>query len=128
MKKNLFALILILIFVGLFAQEPADNIQGKVYIWSDSQQEYIPVGPYQNVTVTLYYDNGTVFETATVQTNQSSFYSHNFYDQYNNSSYCDEVKVIFRSVSITESYDGIVSIDIYYDLEQPVPDPEPNND
>lgn len=136
MKKKYITVIAILTIcflsnLGLLAQivtfeenpdGSASNIQGKVYIWDDNINGYLPAGPNLPVHCKLYYDGGQViFEEVTVYTNTNSFYSHNFSDRYGNWAYCDEVEVVFQGNHYSEYYDGIVRIDIYY--RYPIHDP-----
>ena len=139
-KKNIcviaIATICLLSNLGLIAQivtfeqnpeSSASNIQGKVYIWDDVLNAYIPAGPDKHVICRLYYNGGQeIFEEVTVYTNSVSFYSHNFTDRYGNYQYCDLVEVVFQGNSYSEYYDGIVRIDIYYRpiYDPTIPDPE----
>ena len=57
-------------------------------------------------------------------TDSNGFYSYNF----STTTGAEYVTAKYQSLTIEEEFDGIVRIDIYWDLIQPEPDPEPNND
>ena len=133
-KKNMIVIAIMAILVlgaavlfadiVTFSLQPdaeATNIQGKVYVWDDQLNEFVPVGAGEEVHVYLYRNNGAPFDDEKVYTDDFSFYQHDFEDPNGNSGYCNLVKVKFQGVTYQEYYDGIVRIDIYWTPIPPVP-------
>ncbi|MCK4696547.1 MAG: hypothetical protein KAT74_12325 [Candidatus Cloacimonetes bacterium] len=122
-----FALLADTVTFSLQPDAGASNIQGKVYVWDDQLNEFVLVGPGEQVHVFLYRNNNAPFGDKVVYTNDFSFYQHNFEDPNGNSGYCNLVKVKFQGVTYQEYYDGIVRIDIYW-TQIPPPEQTPEEE
>ena len=124
MKRVILAIIVMLFLTGLFAQAGADHIQGKLYFWDEGEEDWVPAGSGYTIYVKLLDIYHEVVDTGDDVTDSNGFYSYNF----STTTGAEYVTAKYQSLTIEEEFDGIVRIDIYWDLIQPEPDPEPNND
>ena len=121
MKRYILIAVITVIAVGLFGQitfdpQPADeasNIQGSVFKWNGATNQF-EKQYYAPLTVTLYYNDGTLFQQEYITSGPNGEYSFNFEDQYENCNYCNEVSVQYLDATYNSNYDGIERIDIYY--------------
>jgi hypothetical protein len=124
--KKIIILILVILPLILVAQAGADHIQGRLYIQDSQTGSWYAAGAGFKITVKLLDINFTPIEgcIADVYTISTGDYSYNF----STTTGAVYVSSTYQFLTLKEDFDGCVRIDIYYDAEQPEPNPEPNNE